>query len=253
MASSMVSGTSGVAGRSRLLDRALVVLEVAVGAAVVVAIVGKAYGPAPTVIFLMTGSAVAFTGWVLVKMFTSLDDPTLEVPGRVEDEARAALEHEKLLLLQGIKELEADAAVGKVAAEDYDHLRRTAEVRALDIIQRIKAEDAKWRAEAERLVEKRIGGTTGARARGAAPAAAVGTAAETAAVEAAPVGTAAVRETKSAHPGLFDGRPVELVAKDGALACAACGGAAEADFRFCTACGRPITAATASAPAEVQP
>lgn len=214
------------------MDRSLVAVEVCVGVAVVAAIVGKAYGPAPTVIFLVTGVAVAFTVYVAVRMVSALSDRTLEVTGRIEDDHRAALEHEKLIILQGIKELEADAAVGKVDADDYHHLRAKSEADALRIIQALKAQDDRWMGEARRLVEKRLGaGALGPAAETAAPTA---LAAPAGAVKPRfkPTGPVAIAE-------LFDERPVQLHAKDEQLVCAACSTPNPDDAHFCVGCGRP--------------
>ena len=156
---------------SRFGDRALVALEAVVGLAVVGAIVGKSYGAAPTLVFVFCGCAVAFSAFAIVRAGGALTDRTLDITGKVEDEAREALEHEKLLLLQGIKELEADYDIGKVAPEDYQHLRRTAEQRAKKIIDQLLKTDKRWLDEAQRLVEKRVGRTTALAAQAGGPAA----------------------------------------------------------------------------------
>lgn len=219
---------------NRAVDRALVALEALVGLMVVGAIVGQSYGGASTVVFLSCGVATGFTGWVLVRMFQSLRDPSLELAGRLEDEERERLEHEKLLLLQGIKELEADMAVGKVDAEDYQHLRSTAEYKALQIITKLKETDAHWMKEAERLVAARLGASAlEAATTNAAPSSpkAAGWAGE----------DQAARKARSAFAGLFDDRPVTLTLKDAQSCCGGCGAQVQGTDRYCSACGRPIT------------
>lgn len=206
------------------LDRSLVAVEVLVAVAVVAAIVGKTYGAAPTAVFLVTGGAVAFTVFTVARMLGSLRDPTLDMVEKVEDEARAALEHEKLLLLQGIKELEADAAVGKVDPEDYKILRAKSEADALAIIQRIKAQDDKWLKAAEGLVERRLG---------AAAAATPSAPTKKAAPAARPAAAVAL-------DGLYDHRPVRFEpGASGVLVCAGCQTENTEDGRFCIGCGRP--------------
>lgn len=214
---------------SRIGDRALIAIEAIVGLAVVSAIVGKAYGAAPTFVFVACGISVAFTALALVRGAGALTDRTLDVTGRIEDEERDALEHEKVLLLQGIKELEADYAIGKVAPEDYEHLRRTAEQRAMKIIDELKRSDEKWLEEAERLVEKRIGRVA---ARADAP---------------APIGDTdqwrdedlETRQKRVAYAPLFDDRAVAMPEN----VCAACGTENDEDAKFCNGCGRPKEAA----------
>src|SRR5262245_28540833 len=151
-------------------DRALLLIEVLAGLGVVAAIIGKTYGVAPTIFFILVGFAASFTGWALVRSVTTWRDATLDLTHQVRDEERDRLEHEKLLLLQGIKELEADLGIGKVDPRDYQHRRRTAENRALTIIQKLKDQDARWMERAEQLVSERLGRTAAASAtRSGAP------------------------------------------------------------------------------------
>jgi hypothetical protein len=218
-------------GRSRLLDRSILIVEAVVGILVVGAIIGRTYGFSSTLVFLFCGFAAAFTGYSVVKMFTSLGDETLEITGRVEDEERAALEHEKVLLLQGIKELEADAAVGKVDAADYQHLRETAETRALQIIHDLKESDQRWRSEAEKYVASKLGRTLQVAEEAVVP------------VEDSDhyrQESAAERRARLAYSKLFDDRPVEMrPASGGSIACSGCDTMNEDDARFCIGCGRP--------------
>jgi hypothetical protein len=231
--------------RSRNVDRAILFLEALVGIAVVAAIIGKTYGFSSTFVFIACGVAATFSGYVMVKMFLSLRDETLEITGRVEDEERAALEHEKLLLLQGIKELEADAAVGKVDAEDYRHLRETAETRALQIIHKLKESDQYWRAEAERYVHKKLGRTVGP--------AAVATEVAIETTDQYLTETAAERSARRAYSDMFDDHPVEMhAASPGRIACGSCSTENEEDARYCIGCGRPRRAEASSAVAQAE-
>lgn len=221
---------------NRAVDRALVGLEAMVGLMVVGAIVGQSYGGASTAVFLSCGAAAGFSGWVLVRMIQSLRDPSLELAGRLEDEERERLEHEKLILLQGIKELEADMAVGKVDPEDYQHLRSTAEYKALQIITQLKESDARWMREAERLVAQRLG-----------PSAASTTVADgPAAPRPVDDSSAWAKEDKEtrrgrlAYAGLFDHRPATRAQKDGVTRCGGCGFGVAAADRYCGGCGRPL-------------
>ena len=215
-----------------LPDRALVIVEVVVGLAVVAAIMGKAYGAAPTAIFMLCGLAITYTGYNTYRMIASLRDPTLEIEGRVRDEEREALEYEKALLLQGIKELEADYGIGKVDEQDYATLRKTAESKALGIIARLREDDARWRAQAERLIRDRLGAS-------ALPAS---TPDESVQPEApsrpAPRRTEAPT-ADTPKSSLFDDRPAAWRPVEGGMACGACGAVNDADGRYCISCGRP--------------
>jgi hypothetical protein len=188
-----------VAGRT---DRAWVFLEALVALAVVAAVIGTSYGPAATVGFILVGTALAATAFFLSKMIGALGDEGLDVPRKKLDEDRIRLEAEKVILLQGIKEFEADAGVGKVDRADYEHLRKTAEGRALEIIRVLKDDDSKWMRAAEALVEKRTGKAT-----------------------AKPITLAKV--------DTIEMKPVE-----GGVRCSACDRVSDADARFCTGCGR---------------
>ena len=138
-------------------DRLIAIVEAAVGLGVVAIVVGRSYDAASTVMFVLCGLAAGMTGYFMVKMGHVLKDETLDVAGAVVDSETEALEEEKMLLLSGLKEFEADAAVGKVDADDYQHLKATAESRALHIIQSLKDRDAHFLQEAEALVSKRLG------------------------------------------------------------------------------------------------
>jgi low affinity Fe/Cu permease len=222
-------------GSSRLVDRGILIVEALVGVLVVGAIIGRTYGFSSTLVFILCGAAAAFTGYVLVKMLSALSDDTLEITGRVDDEERAALEHEKILLLQGIKELEADAGVGKVDSADYQHLRETAETRALQIIHKLKESDQRWRSEAERYVATKLGRAVGpARTDGVAPVVAIED------TERYRQETAGERRARRAYSKLFDDRPVEMrAASVGRIACSGCDTENEEDARYCIGCGRP--------------
>jgi hypothetical protein len=223
----------------RRIDRAIVIVEALIGLGVVVAIVGKSYGWASTVAFAACGVALAFTGYVLVRMVTALGDESLDAPGRVFDDERARLEHEKLLLLQGIKEFDADAATGKVDRADYDHLRRTAEARAMEIISILKESDARWMREAERLVTQRVGATTAAAQAKDAPAPPVPAVTVGPLGEAGPAAPLEIRG-EPALAALFDPRPVRLEAFGEALRCAGCQTENGPGGRYCVGCGRPV-------------
>ncbi len=210
-------------GASRALDRSLLLVEALVGVGVVVALVGKIYGPAPTLIFLLAGGALTFTGLAFTRGLAALRDRSLDAGERPRDERREALEEEKHLILQGIKELEADAAVGKVDPADYQHLRSTAERRALTIIGALKAIDDRRLAAAEALLAERLGQP--------AP--------RPPAVDAL---QASAPSRALAFAGLFDPRPVTLGLDGGAHACSGCAGKNDPDARFCIHCGRPIAA-----------
>jgi hypothetical protein len=223
--------------QGRTFDRALIGLEALAGLSVIAAIVGKTYGAASTLFFIIAGLAVAFTLFALIRVGTSWRDDTLDVVGRVRDVERETLEHEKMLLLHGIKELESDTAVGKVDARDYQYLRSTAEARAIEIIDKLRSDDARWLLEAERLVEKRLG-KAGVRTNGShGPA----LPSEPPQQIAPGVRLFFVRADgiEPADPACFDDREVEVRETDGRLSCIGCGAENDPSGRYCIQCGRP--------------
>lgn len=230
----------GAARRGIGLDRALIAVEVIVGVAVVAVVVGKGYGAVATIAFVVCGAALAASAWFLVRMLTSLSDETLDVRGHMADSEREQLEHEKLLLLQGLKEFEADAATGKVDQADYAHLKRTAEARAVEIISALKASDAYWMERAGKMVEKRLGKPVAAPAAPkAAPVPAPTTAASAAATQ------LASSAWPAAAAACFDDTPVDFTAVEGELECSGCGGKNRLEARYCMHCGRPGREVTA--------
>ncbi len=133
-------------------ERGLLLFEVVLGLSVVVLVMGRAYGTVPAIVFVLAGAALAFTFFVSFKMVASLSDPSLDVVGRIPNKEREALDEQKRLLLEGIKELEVDAGIGKVDAQDYAYLRRSTEEAALKIIRKLKDEENRYKADAEALV-----------------------------------------------------------------------------------------------------
>ena len=209
------------------------ILEVVIGLAVVAAIMGKAYGTAPTVIFMICGLAATYTGYNMLRMFSSLRDPTLEIQGRVHDEDREALEYEKRLILQGIKELEVDFGVGKVDPRDYEMLKLTAEQRAIEIISRLREDDARWTKKAEALVSAKVPGVVDG------PAAPAAVAPAAVAPVPYPEPTADEAPAAASADGLFDDRTAVWHVSGDRMICSACGAENDADGRFCQSCGRP--------------
>jgi len=200
-------------------------IEILIGLAVAVAVLSRgADGAASSLVFLFGAGAAAYSGFTIYRAVTALTDDRLPATAVGEDR-RSALEYEKNLALAALKELEADAATGKVDRRDLPTLKATAEARALGLIRQIREEDEHWRREAEATVVGTASepGTTPAQRTAAASA-----------------GDARRRSSPPASATLFDDRPVTF---DGGR-CRGCGfednpGSA----RFCASCGRPREAA----------
>lgn len=206
----------------------LAAAQVGLGVVVVALLLAGRGGGVGFVVFFACGAAAVFTAWAVGRAVSSLRDPTLEGPLTAEGN-REALEHEKRLALLGLRELEADIAAGKVDPADADHLKRTAEQRALQLIHRLREDDATWRHRAEDLLQDEGLKVEPERSQSPAP--------RPASPAARPSGPVADRRA-------FDERPAARVPVDGAHRCAGCEASVGAQDRYCGNCGRPLEALT---------
>lgn len=222
-------------------DRLLTLVQAVPPFLVAVVLVMRSSGPAPAIAFGILCLVLAATAYFIYRGAAALSDEALDVEERALDTERMQLEQEKKILLHGIKEFEADAATGKVDANDYAILRRSAEARAVEIIRVLKESDEHWRREARRLAQQRLSTplvelapAPSPKAEGA-PAPAPAPASAPAGAEPAPV----VPRGELALAALFDDRPVALSLVGDERVCAACQAKSPADARYCTGCGRP--------------
>jgi hypothetical protein len=211
----------------RSFDRWLIFVEFALAVAIVGAVFGEHYGLFSTALFILCSLAFAFTAMVMWRMLTSLGDERLEIRNEPIDELRESLMREKTLLTEGLKELETDYAAGKVDDADYDALRVSAENRALEVIKRIKNEDAKWLKAAHEAAGVKAGGQS-ATATSTKPSTPTPTPTPT------PSAVSPQREP-AADARLFRDEIIEFVE----LRCSGCGHMNPEDARFCVSCGCP--------------
>ncbi|MGF1509421.1 MAG: hypothetical protein ACFB9M_07960 [Myxococcota bacterium] len=128
--------------------------QVALGVAVAGAVIARLMGGPPAVFFLLCAASallVAATAW---RAFTVHRDPT--VTSREVMDERASLRYERDLALQAIKEIEADAAAGKIDQKDVEQLRASAEERALHLIRELRRREERAEASALRLAAKAL-------------------------------------------------------------------------------------------------
>lgn len=213
-------------GPTQSYERTLLIIEAVVGVGVVAFLIRSAYGAFSTFTFLLCAVAMAFTVWVIVRMLTSLTDPTLQVTGKVRDYRREKLEGEKRLILQGIKDLEADYATSKMDEREYNSLRGSAEARAVEIIRELKQTDEHWALEAQKLVSARTGipvpqPKSSPKSTDTPPAPDVR------------------QDVPAADSRVFLDTPVAFTRHKKKLKCEACGYHNDTDARFCSGCGRP--------------
>lgn len=215
---------------------------IAFGAAAAVALsaaVAPKHGVAATVVFALIAVSVAYTGWALVAALGALWAPALDLDPPPDPEAEA-LEHEKQLLLAGIKELEADFAMAKVDPEDYAALRASAEAKSLQIIRRQRADRARWEGAAEALLTDQSP-ATGLNPQAPSTDARTPTAgSDTRAPTTGPGPGGQPPAGGFAAAAVFDDRPSPATrGEQGELRCA-CGGQTPAPANYCPRCGRPL-------------
>ncbi|MBF6559269.1 MAG: c-type cytochrome biogenesis protein CcmI [Candidatus Binataceae bacterium] len=142
--------------------------------------------------------------------------------------ALEALEHDRELAMQGLRELEFDHEMGKVDDRDYQELKRSLEDRALAAMSSI---ESTARGAEARAMHNAQGGASTARATPAASSI-TGAAGAAAAPENSVVAIAAIADGVRA------------------AGCPRCGVRAGTGYRFCAACGSALAADGAAARAE---
>ena len=210
---------------SRTNERWLLFVEFSIAVGIIIAVFGENYGLFATLLFVLCAGAFAFTGQSVWRMMTSLSDLRLEIDHDPIDEVRNSLLREKKLLTEGLKELEADYAAGKVDEADYAILRGSAENRAIEVIKRSKDEDAKWLEAAKQAagVEHKENDKP--------------LVAKPNPVVTKDKPTFNAKKLTPAHSSIFPVESTQL--KDGS--CTSCNTINPLDARFCVGCGRSIT------------
>jgi len=133
-----------------------------------------------------------------------------------------ALEHDRELAMQGLRELEFDHEMGKVDDRDYQELKRPLEDRALAAMSSIERNARAARgAEARAMRDAQGGATT---------------------VRATPAGSSITVGAGAAASTIADGVRAAF--------CPRCGVRAGSGYRFCAACGSTLAADGAAARAE---
>ena len=126
-----------------------------IGATVVVLVSG---GQTPAGIILLsftvfTAAIVGVAAWRTFAPFTGSHQPT--APPVVDRRARAALQREKTLVLQAIKALEFDRAMGKISESDCAEMSGRLRSRAGRLIRQLDS-DTGYREEIEKEVARRL-------------------------------------------------------------------------------------------------
>ncbi|MBK8239267.1 MAG: zinc ribbon domain-containing protein [Deltaproteobacteria bacterium] len=202
-----------------------------------------------TTSLVLTAFALVLCLYSLYRLVQALAKPSLELAVEVEGElglaSDRALREEKRRLLRAINELRFDHEMGKLSQADYERVRDTYTLQAVEVMRQLEGEPALHPALAEQLgvAAKRVAQSeisTVQVARDELEAAAADPAAlPTPAVATAPAAEAspAIADTPEPEPAAD-----EAVAGVDARACAACEGRNDVDAKFCKHCGKELAA-----------
>jgi hypothetical protein len=105
--------------------------------ATAVVIVATGQSPANIIILSLTVVSVSFVGLGAYRILSPLVSEQPETPITFGGRTRIALEREKNLVLRSIKELEFDAAMGKIAKGDFDEMSGRLRARALGLMRQL--------------------------------------------------------------------------------------------------------------------
>ena len=103
-------------------------------------------------------ATTVLVGLATLRVVRPLVTPQDDRSAVIGQRTRAALEQEKLLSLRTIKELEFDRAMGKISDEDFQEMSVRLRARAGRLIKQLDA-GAGYRAQVERDLARRMGGT----------------------------------------------------------------------------------------------
>lgn len=211
-----------------------------------------------TTSLVLTAFALVLCLYSLYRLVQALAKPSLELAVEVEGElglaSDRALREEKRRLLRAINELRFDHEMGKLSQADYERVRDTYTLQAVEVMRQLEGEPALHPALAEQLgvAAKRVAQSeisTVQVARDELEAAAAEPAVEEKAVEEKPVAASAVvtEPAADASPSTADAtEPAlatdEAIAGVAARVCAACEGRNDVDAKFCKHCGKELAA-----------
>ncbi len=178
---------------------------------------------APGAVLLILGCGAL--GWVAAALMGTLFPDASELTSgrtRVTGRRRKELEREKHLVLRAIKELEFDRDMGKVGAGDFEEISARFRARARRLLRELDDEPDDLRGIIEKELRARL------RAKGVSVV-------EAQVKSDAPEAQAETPEAKAGgSEAIATARP--------AGECPACGGANDADARFCKHCGAKVEA-----------
>ena len=126
-------------------------------AATATVIVATGQQPANIIILSLTVVSVSFVGLGAYRMLAPLvSAEQVETPTLIGGRTRIALDREKHLVMRSIKELEFDAAMGKVSKADFDEMGGRLRQRAVGLMRQLDAGGG-YREQIEREVARRLG------------------------------------------------------------------------------------------------
>ncbi len=206
---------------------ALVVLG-ALGFAAFLTFVAGARPTAATGGLVVGAGALVFSLGTLFRMVQALARPGNTIaprPRELGGSDRSQLREEKRRLLRAINELKFDFEMGKLSEADFNEVKQTYELRAVDVMRELEGTQ-RVHPEVVALLED----------RGLSEVVPEGTAKETTAQPAAePVAAEASLESGENEDEDED-------EDDASVSCGACKGSNDVDAKFCKHCGKEISA-----------
>ncbi len=206
--------------------------------------------------------ALVFSLATLFRMVQALARPGRTLDARPPDTvglSRRALREEKRRLLRALNELNFDYELGKLSETDYNQVRQTYELRAVEVLRQLEGSSG-LRPEVAALLKERgisVAGESPAKAAESGPAESVTNeaATEDAAEDAEPSSTDGSRASESEessdgatspHPGGSEAESSGSSAVEASAElqsqphCGACDGRNDVDAKFCKHCGKEL-------------
>ena len=131
---------------------------VALVAATIAIVVTRPSDPVGAILLTLAIGAASFVGLATYRVITPLTQKEFqETTLMVGSRSRAAVEHEKTLVLRSIKELEFDRAMGKVSDSDFEEMGRRLRVLAIRLMKQLDVDAVDYAVLIEHELQWRLG------------------------------------------------------------------------------------------------
>jgi zinc ribbon protein len=127
----------------------------ALGCATAATFMARGRGITAVIMLSMLMAGAAMIGLAALRAFRPLVSQDEDRAALLDRRARAALEHDKLLALRAIKELEFDRAMGKLSDEDFKEMSGRLRAKAARLVRQLDA-GAGYRDQIERDLARKL-------------------------------------------------------------------------------------------------